>query len=339
MVNLATVTALVGRDPSRGEIFVMRSTEITLKMISRLRSRAAVVGAALSFVLVAPSYAAAPFPTTIALPDGFQPEGIATTAANTFFVGSIPTGTIVRGDLRTGETSVLVSPPASASRSAIGMKEHNGVLFVAGGATGQAYAYDANTGAELRLFQLDAAPTFVNDVVVTRDAVFFTDSLRPQIYRVPIGTLGELGEPKKIPLTGAIVYQAGFNANGIDATADGNTLIIVQGNTGFLFTVDPETGVTQQIDLGGETVINGDGILLDGNRLWVVQNRLNLLTAIQLLPDVGSGMVEGRFTDETLDVPTTMARAGDRIILVNARFGNPSPTTAQYWLTQIPRPR
>jgi outer membrane protein assembly factor BamB len=318
----------------------MRSTEITLKMISRLRGRAAVVGAALSFVLVAPSYAAAPFPKTIALPDGFQPEGIATTAANTFFVGSIPTGMIVRGALRTGEASVLVSPPASAGRSAISMKEHNGVLFVAGGATGQAYAYDANTGAELRVFQLaDAAPTFVNDVVVTRDAVFFTDSLRPQIYRVPIGTLGELGEPKTIPLTGAIDYEAGFNANGIDATADGSTLIIVQSNTGFLFTVDPGTGVTQQIDLGGETVMNGDGILLDGDRLWVVQNRLNLLTVIQLLPDVGSGMVEGRFTDETLDVPTTMARAGDRIILVNARFGNPSPTTAPYWLTQIPRPR
>ncbi|HYX92331.1 MAG TPA: hypothetical protein VE782_12275 [Myxococcaceae bacterium] len=308
-------------------------------MILRLWNRAAAVGlgAALSLALIAPSHAASPFPKTIALPDGFQPEGIASAAANTFFVGSIPTGAIVQGDLRTGATSLLVSP--RAGRSAIGMKERDGVLFVAGGATGQAFAYDANTGAELRVFQLAAAPTFVNDVVVTRDAAFFTDSFKQQIYRVPISARGELGEPATIPLTGAIAFQAGFNANGIDATPDGKTLIIVQSNTGFLFTVDPSTGVTQQIDLGGETVMNGDGILLDGHRLWVVQNQNKLLTLIRLQPDLGSGVVEGRFTDETLDVPTTAARAGNRIILVNARFGTPSPGTARYWLTQIPRPK
>jgi sugar lactone lactonase YvrE len=307
-------------------------------MISRLPSQAVVgVCAALSFVLTAPSQASAPFPKTIALPDGFQPEGIAIGPASTFFVGSIPTGAIVQGDLRTGETSVLVSP--RADRNAIGMKERNGVLLVAGGPTGRAYAYDANTGAELRVFQFAAGPTFVNDVVITRDAAFFTDSMRPQLYRVPIDARGEIGEPSTIPLTGAIAYQAGFNANGIDATPNGKTLIIVQSNTGFLFTVDPATGFTRRIDLGGETVVNGDGILLDGKRLWVVQNRINLLTLIRLSPDVGSGTVEGRFTDETFRVPTTAASVGDRIILVNARFGDPSPATVTYWLTQMSRPR
>ena len=46
-------------------------------------------------------------PELIRLPDGFRPEGIAI-AGNTFYVGSIPTGAIYRGDLRTGQGAVLV---------------------------------------------------------------------------------------------------------------------------------------------------------------------------------------------------------------------------------------
>ena len=51
------------------------------------------------------------FPGRIDLPDGFQPEGIATTGEQ-FFVGSIPTGAVYRGSLRTGNGAVLVPPQA-----------------------------------------------------------------------------------------------------------------------------------------------------------------------------------------------------------------------------------
>src|SRR5215210_3478132 len=72
------------------------------------------------------------FPDVIPLPDGFQPEGIAIGAGTTFYVGSIPTGAIYRGDLRTGEGEVLV--PAQAGRRSIGLKydDRTGLLFVAG---------------------------------------------------------------------------------------------------------------------------------------------------------------------------------------------------------------
>src|SRR5215203_5865337 len=75
----------------------------------------------------------APFPEVIPLPNGFQPEGIATGEGTTFFVGSIPTGAVYRGDLATGEGAILV--PAQAGRSSIGMKydDRTGLLFVAGG--------------------------------------------------------------------------------------------------------------------------------------------------------------------------------------------------------------
>lgn len=296
---------------------------------------ALLIVAVLAAVLPAAPAPAAVQPHVISLPDGFQPEGIAT-QGKTFFTGSISTGAIYRGDLTTGAGSLFV--PAQQGRSAIGLSLRDGILFVAGGATGQGYAYDAATGATLGVFQLTTANSFVNDVVATNDAAYFTDSVNPFVYRVPFAG-GSFGTPQTIPLSGDIVYTTGFNANGIDATPDGKTLVLVQSNTGRLFTVDPATGVATAIDLGGETVPAGDGILLDGRRLWVVQNQAELLTLIRLAPDLSSGDVVGRFGDPTFEVPTTVARHGNRLALVNARFGTPSPATADYWVTQLRRPR
>ncbi|MPZ92092.1 MAG: superoxide dismutase [Actinobacteria bacterium] len=272
------------------------------------------------------------------LPIGFQPEGIAARNANTFFVGSIPTGAIYRGNLKTGEGSIFV--PAQEGRSAIGLSMRRGVLFVAGGATGQAYVYDARTGA---------SGGCSNSPLRKPSS---TTSSRPR--RPPTSPIPSTGFSTRSPrhrqravrhsrgdtTERDLVYEEGFNTNGIDATRNGKKLVVVQSNTGRLFTVDPRSGVAQSIDLGGETVTNGDGILLDGGRrLWVLQNRDNWLTLVRLKPSLGSGKVVERFTDETFDVPTTLARAGNRLALVSARFGTTSPETAEYWVTQIRRPR
>jgi sugar lactone lactonase YvrE len=274
-------------------------------------------------------------PERIALPDGFQPEGIAA-HGDSFFVGSIPTGAIYAGSLRTGEGSVLV--PRQEGRSAIGLSLERSMLFVAGGETGAARVYDARSGQELASFQLTAAPTFVNDVVATRDAAYFTDSINPVVYRVAIEPGGGFGEPETIPVTGDLVYEDGFNANGIDATRAGDSLVVVQSNTGELFEVDPRTGASTEIELGGETVVNGDGILLDGGRrLWVVRNRDNLLVEVRLERGLSAGTIADQRTSEGFDVPTTIARAGSRLALVNARFGVSEPETAEYWVSQIRR--
>ena len=282
--------------------------------------------------------AAKPFPKTIPLPNGFQPEGITIAPGGTFYVGSIPTGAIYRGDVNTGEGSILV--PAAPGRAAVGIAYDQGRLFVAGGNTGKAFVYDAETGALLASYQLATAPTFINDVVVTRDGAYFTDSQRPVLYRIAIAPNGELGTTvETIPLGGDYVHVPGaFNANGIDATPNGKTLVIVQSSTGKVFTVDPETGVANEIDLGGETVRNGDGILLDGKTLYVVQNRLNQIAVIELAPDLGSGTVVARVTDPTFAVPTTIDEFGNRLYAVNARFGTPPTPTTQYWITQLRKP-
>lgn len=283
---------------------------------------------------------AAPFPSVLPLPTGFQPEGIAVGRGATFFVGSIPTGAVYRGDLRTGTGDVLVQP--QAGRSAIGLKvDHRGRIFVAGGPTGQGYVYDASTGASLATYSF-AAPgstTFVNDVVVTGDAAWFTDSFQPVLYRVPIGsdgTLGSQSDVQVVPLGGDFVQLPGvFNANGIDATSDGSTLVVVHSTTGQLFIVDPATGIADGVELAGGDVSFGDGILLHGRTLYVVQNFLNRVAVVALAPDLGSGSIVRHLSDPELDVPTTIARFGSRLYAVNSRFGITDPEAAAYEVVRL----
>jgi outer membrane protein assembly factor BamB len=279
--------------------------------------------------------AQSPFPSSIDLPDGWQPEGIAVSSGGTFYVGSIPTGAVYRGDLRTGQGSVLV--PATPERAAIGLKvDAHGRLFVAGGPTGMGFVYDARTGADIAQFELTTDPTFVNDVVVTRNGAYFTDSFNQVLYRVPIGPNGSLAMgAETIPLTGDIVFQMGFNVNGIDATPNGKKLVIVQSNTGKVFTVDPATGIADEIQLD-QAVTFGDGILLDGKTLYVVRNQQNRIAVIKLSPDLTSGSVVRHITaTPPLDIPTTVAEFGHSLYAVNARFTTPPGPTVEYSVTKV----
>lgn len=292
---------------------------------AKRRSLIALIVVVLSLSMIAAA-AAQPFPDSIELPPGFQPEGIASGTGTLFYVGSIPTGDIFRGDLRTGEGEVFIDAPAG--RQAIGLKydERTGLLYVAGGATGYAYVYDAATGETVAEIQLTTDPSFINDVVITRDAVYFTNSQQPILYRVQLENNGELPEDavaEEIELGGDYVFGQGFNANGIAATPNGKTLIIVNSNEGALYNVDPETGDATRIDLGGGAVPNGDGILLQGKTLYVVQNRLNQIAAIELSPDLTEGTIVNTITSSLFEVPTTIARFGNSLYAVNARFGLP----------------
>ena len=220
------------------------------------------------------------------------------------------------------------------------MKVDRGRLFVAGGPTGDAFVYNARTGAPIASYDLPTSgPTFVNDVVVTKRAAWFTDSQRAALYRLPLGPGGRPGPASSITtvmLTGDYDHVDGsFNVNGIDATPNGKTLVIVQSTGGNLFTVTA-MGTTRSIALAGnESVPNGDGILLDGKTLYVVQNRLNVIAKIALSPNLRSGRVLRRISSPDFDVPTTVAELGSRLYAVNARFGTtPTPTT-DYSVVQV----
>ncbi|HUG34933.1 MAG TPA: hypothetical protein VMJ90_09200 [Anaerolineales bacterium] len=300
--------------------------------------------ALLLIALTVAMIAAAPtraFPDVIPLPNGFRPEGIAVGKGTTFYVGSIPTGAVYRGDLRTGEGAVLV--PAQAGRAAIGLKYDNrtGLLFVAGGPTGYAYVYNGETGANVAEIQLTTLPSFINDVVVTRDAAYFTNSFQPILYRVPLENNGDLPSVptvEEIVLGGDYQFTPGaFNANGIAATPNGKTLIIVNSTEGALYKVDPTTGIATRIDLDGGAVPNGDGILLQGKTLYVVQNQLNQIAVVELNSDFTEGTIVDTITSPWFRVPTTIARFGSSLYAVNARFGTPPTPDTEYEVVRVPR--
>jgi sugar lactone lactonase YvrE len=292
---------------------------------------------ALTLALTLPAAAAgSPFGDRVPLPNGFAPEGIATGQGSTFYSGSLAGAGIWRGDYRTGEGGLLVD----GGGPFVGMKvDARNRLWVAGGPLGTGYVFDAASGAPITDFTFAAAPTFINDVVVTDDAAYFTDSMQAAIYRVPIGPDGEIGGPDVIPLDPADIgfVEGEFNLNGIEASADGNTLIAVNSTAGALYAIDPASESAEEIALGGASVGNGDGILLLGRTLFVVRNQLNLVAVVSLAPDLLSGIVVDELTSDNLNVPTTVARFGSSIYAVNARFGTPVTPDTEYWVTKLDR--
>ena len=306
------------------------------------RLRKALVASSLLAALLAPAAATAAGseadrPRVISLPNGWQPEGIDTIDGGFFFSGSVATGAVWRGNLRTGKGSILVPP--HDGRVAVGLKVRNGLIWVAGGPTGRGFVYDARTGEDVDAFRLSRAEgVFINDVVVTSGAAWFTDSSSLNLFKVPIEGDRTFGKPQTLPLTGDIEFVEGMfsNANGIDAVPGARLLVIVQTSTGRLFTVDRRTGHTSAINLGGKKVPGGDGILLDGDRLWVVHS--GKLALVRVDKNLERGEVILRRRHRTFDVPTTVAESGGNLAIVNARFGNENPSEAKYWVTQIPKP-
>jgi outer membrane protein assembly factor BamB len=289
-----------------------------------------------------PAAAGHAFPATIALPNGWQPEGIAIGRGATIYAGSLATGAIYRANLRTGQGSVLVPP--QEGRVAVGMKFdlRTNLLYVAGGATGDIYVYDARTGASVASLEATSeATTFVNDAVVTRRAVYFTDSFRPVLYRVPLafgGALPAAPSVEEIPLGGDFEFVAGeFNANGIEAAFGGRRLLVVNSVLGTLYLVNPSNGDATRVDLGDASLESGDGILLARDRLYVVQNFLNQITVVDLDRGFTSGTVERVITDPRFDIPTTIDAFGPALYAVNARFSTtPTPDT-EYTIVRVSR--
>lgn len=239
------------------------------------------------------------------------------------------------GDLRTGTGRILVQ--GTSGRAATGLEYDHGRLWVCGASTGKAFVYDAKTGALIREYQLatGSGATFINDVVLTNKAAYFTDSSRGVIYRVELAKNGAPGAATAIPLSGDFQLVSGFNLNGIEAAANGKTLLAVQSATGKLFAIDPRTGTARAVDLGGVALVNGDGILLRGKVLYVVQNRDNRIAVVQLVGNLTSGTVSRTLTDADFDVPTSIDRLGSRLYVVNARFGTASGTNAAYDVVQV----
>ncbi len=292
-----------------------------------------------AFSLSAPLAAAGPAgtdggPSVITLPGATGAEGIAAGEGTTFFAGDRLNGDIYRGDVDKGTAKRFIEAPGG--RAALGMKADldNGLLFVAGGATGQAYVYSLETRETVAVYQLAGAGTsFINDVTLTGDGAWFTNSQAGELYFVPVNRHGDPGDARTLALKGpAGELGQGFNLNGIAAVRDGDTLIVAHTVRGALYTVDPDTGSSAPITLtdhAGATlgVPNVDGIIVRGDTLWAVQNVSNQVSRIRLGRGLSASEVQSVITSPHFDVPTTAALFGGTLALVNSKFTNPAATT------------
>ena len=280
---------------------------------------------------LAVSAAAAPRAEVIVLPGARSAEGIAAGRGTTFYAGDLFGGDIFRGDVQHGTAELFVDAPSG--RMALGMAADvaQGLLFVAGGFTGQGYVYDTRTGATVTTYQFASPPaTVINDVALTTDGAWFTDSAQAKLYFVPVSATGVPGPFTTLALSGpAADTSSDFNLNGIQATPDGKTLVVAHSGNGSLYTVDPDSG--ESATIAGVSVPNVDGIVLQGRRLWAVQNADNQVTRIRLSPHLTSGVVEEVITSDLFQFPTTAARFGSRLAVVNAKFDTGFPPTADQY--------
>jgi sugar lactone lactonase YvrE len=267
------------------------------------------------------------FPDLVQLPANFGPEGIAVGYGTTFYTGSLAASTggqILVGDLRTGELATLVAPDGVP---ATGMKHdpRSNLLFVARAGSGKGTIFNAESGDIVASYQFQTSPTFINDVAITREAAYFTDTAAPFLYRVGLGPAGEpSATATPIPLPGT------FRTNGIAATPNGEHLFVVDVATAQLYQLDTVTHTPVPVDLGGDTLPNADGLWLDGKTLYVVQNVRNRIAIVELSPDYLSGTIAGFITEPftsnpSTKVPTTIAAFGNVLYAVTAGFAPPSP--------------
>ena len=307
-----------------------------------LAGAAALTGFAGTPALARPRVPAAP--ETVALPDGLRPEGITSGPGTTYYVGSLADGRIVTGDLVEGSVDVLLPGAPGRSLRGLSYDARSGLVWAVGsaGAVGHVWAVGATTGAVV-LDVTVAGAAFLNDVVVTADTVWVTDSRVDRLTGIPVDADGMPtgGAPAFLPLSGDWPTGPGtaINANGIRSLSDG-TLILNNSRVGGLWAVDPATGAAASVPVsGGPGITGGDGLVLDGDILYNVRGSGPAEVSVLRLGRASSGWTArwlGARTDDTLDVPSTATLAGGWLWAVNARFGVPSPGTANYWITRLP---
>ncbi|MFN0166932.1 MAG: hypothetical protein ACKV22_10925 [Bryobacteraceae bacterium] len=273
-----------------------------------------------------------------------NPEGITyDQSTGAFFVGATGDGTIYRGRLDdpARKASEFITGAEVQVKEAAGMKVARGKLYVAGGFHGAVSVYDIARKKLVAVFANFGAG-MLNDLVVTNNGdVFITDSFVPCLWHITAENVAKGGGPVNcIRVDPEIKYEDApdpFNLNGIVALRGGRSLIVVQSNTGKLFRVDldahaPNGREIQQIAV--EPLVGGDGLLIDGSDLLVVQGIPPVLTFVRLNGKVDRGRVVERRTDPSLRFPSTVARARNFYLIVNADFIN---SVTPFTVTGLPR--
>jgi hypothetical protein len=341
-----------------------------MSRFARTIAAVAVVASAVVFGAAA----AAPFPDRIDFPlnpnngTPWAAEGIFI-EGQTFYAGDTTNGAVLKGNVRTGESSILVPAAAQGTKAALGVfVDKWNRLWVAGGGAPNAnerhaFVYDADTGALIKdiMLALGPFPTgsaygIINDLTVTKDAAWFTNTNNATnpganvLFKVPLGKHGEIGTPTKV----SIPF---FGANGIEATKSGKTLVIAGFTTGEYFTLDTGTNAVEKIDItengAPASLPRGDGLILRGHTLYIVLNLPNAavpgrcgdVPVVQLSGDMSSGQVVDHLNSaaDPLVNPATADIFGKNVYVIRRNFAPPpaAPCTTTgvtpvvRWITRV----
>jgi sugar lactone lactonase YvrE len=296
-----------------------------------------------------------PFPTRVYTLDASGSEGFAIGKGTTAY-NSSPDGSIYKVDLRSGQGEVLVEVQDPLDCFKLGMRvdDRTNYLFVAGCVYGNAYVYDADTGALIMEYQLNTSGEFgiVNDLTITKDAAYFTDSFRPVLYRLPLSRDGGIplnaGAATEIPLPDEFINNDPFccTGNGIVSTPNGKTLIIGHSNLARLYRLDTASGDVDEIAVDGPLTGFLDGIAMQGDMLYIMTPydfpgppaSIDRIQVVELDKGYLSGALVKTITDPVnLDGVASGAILGNSLYVNNARYvvEIPPPPGTPYWVTKL----
>jgi hypothetical protein len=254
-----------------------------------------------------------------------NPEGVAWDGKH-FYVGATGDGTIYRGAL--DQSTVHTFIPGAAGRAAVGLKTFNGRLYVAGGTTGTIFVFNLRHRTAPPLTFYTGSGGFLNDLVVTgRGDVFITDSFRPTLWHLPADQVKRGGKVKGISVSPEVPYAGGgaFNLNGIVAFRGGHELVVVNTNDGKLYRIRFDRAGGRSITVvHADALVGGDGMIVDDGKLIVVRGDPASLTFLKLSDDRSRARIRNVVTDPTLRGSSTVVRAHDRYLVVNADFATSS---------------
>jgi sugar lactone lactonase YvrE len=192
-----------------------------------------------------------------------------------------------------------------------------------------------------------------NDLTITKDAVYFTDSYLPLIYRLPLAKNGGIPDNSdditEILLPDEFILDPDNDpccgANGIVSTPNGKTLIIGHSNLTALYRVDPATGDVEEIlldpPLRGDTPDNSfiDGLVLHNRTLYVLNPHFDgtpdEIQVVELDKDMRTGGLVGIITDPDLDGVASGALFGKSLYINGARYF--ADLVSEKWITKLNR--
>ncbi|MEZ0608205.1 gluconolaconase [Fibrella sp. WM1] len=285
--------------------------------------------------------------------DRQYPEGIAyAPSLNQFLVTSLTQGKVGTVDVNGTYTDLFTDAQLI---SAQGIKVFNDRVYVCNAAqavatkatpqavmkTAGLFVYNLNTRQIERRTDLAAllpnASHLANDVALDAQGVaYVTDSFSPVVYRV--GTDGVGSILVNNATLGAPTGQ--FGLNGI-VWHTGNYLLVVKAATGQLYKIDlgAQNAITEVT--GFSPVVGGDGMVLIGDDLYVVNNR-NQVTQLRGANNWATASIVK--TDAAgYDQATTNTVVNGQIYTLNARIGevsaaamsgNPASLTASAYSIQ-----